>query len=574
MKKIALFLLLASITFYSYGQAPALFNYQGVARNAVGNVLVNKTITLRLSIHDGSTGGPIVYSETRSVVTNPFGLFNVQVGSPGATTVTGTIPGMNWAAGSKFIQVEIDPNGGASFFNIGTAQLASVPYAWFTSLSADLVLPFNKTQSDAGTLFKITNSGTGAGSTSLEGLTNSTANNTSAIIGTVTSTSPGGFSAGLRGINNGTGGQGIGVWGSQNGSGWGVYGQSPAGIGVFGASTAGNGVAGSSTAGAGIYGISNTGRAGFFENTNAANNTPTLFSTTNGNGWAAEFVSTNATSKALLTLGGLRFANINEGLNRILTSDAAGNATWQPLNLDGAWKIIGNTGTIDGTNFIGTLDNVPFNVRVNNNKAGRVDNVLRNAFWGYQAGNAMTTGHNNTAMGTEALFSNLTGRNNIAIGSRASYNSTTASFTVAVGDSALFNNTADQNTAVGSNSLYLNTTGTYNTAIGSLSLRSNGTGSANTGLGETALYNNTTGNGNTAVGSSTTFNNTSGSFNTAMGYNSLFFNSSGHSNVAVGMRSLYRNETGSNIVAIGDSALLNNLANRSVAVGSKALYSN
>jgi hypothetical protein len=63
-----------------------------VARNSVGNVLVNKTITLRLTIHDATAGGAVVYQESRTTLTNPFGLFNVQVGSPGATNVTGTIP--------------------------------------------------------------------------------------------------------------------------------------------------------------------------------------------------------------------------------------------------------------------------------------------------------------------------------------------------------------------------------------------------------------------------------------------------------------------------------------------------
>jgi hypothetical protein len=52
-----------------------------------------------------------------------------------------------------------------------------------------------------------------------------------AIYGVVNSTSPGGFSAAVRGQNNGTGGNGIGVWGSQAGSGWGVYGTSVSGIG-------------------------------------------------------------------------------------------------------------------------------------------------------------------------------------------------------------------------------------------------------------------------------------------------------------------------------------------------------
>ncbi|WEK34017.1 MAG: hypothetical protein P0Y53_16135 [Candidatus Pseudobacter hemicellulosilyticus] len=119
----------------SQAQAPGMLNYQGVARNAVGNVISNKAITLRLSIREGSANGSIAYSETRSVTTNAFGLFNAQVGGTGATAQTGTITGVNWASGSKFMQVEIDPNGGNSFTSIGTTQLLSVPYALFAGSS-------------------------------------------------------------------------------------------------------------------------------------------------------------------------------------------------------------------------------------------------------------------------------------------------------------------------------------------------------------------------------------------------------------------------------------------------------
>lgn len=300
--------LLMAVAAIGQSPAPGLFNYQGVARNSVGNVLINKTISLRLTIHDGTPGGPSVYQETRTVTTNPFGLFNVQVGGPGASSSSGTIPGVNWGVNAKYIQVEIDPNGGSTFINIGTAQIASVPYALYSSLSNDLVLPFNKTQSDAGTLFKVTNSGTGAGSTALEGLTNSTAGNAYAVIGTVTSSSPGGFSTGVRGINNGTGGLGIGVWGSQNGSGWGVYGTAPSGIGGNFASTSGTGVQGSSSSGVG-------GR----------------FTSTSGN--------------ALYTTGGVRLQGINEGANRVLTTiPGDGTATWQD---PAAVGIVTGSGTLN-----------------------------------------------------------------------------------------------------------------------------------------------------------------------------------------------------------------------------------
>ena len=114
------------------------------------------------------------------------------------------------------------------------------------------------------------------------------------VVGEITSTSPGSFSAGVRGINNGTGGSGIGVWGSQEGIGWGVYGTSMDGTGVrgtcYGTGSGGNGVWGShqdtgygvygtSTAGAGVhgkvlgtlgdgvsgYGIGNLAYAGWFD---------------------------------------------------------------------------------------------------------------------------------------------------------------------------------------------------------------------------------------------------------------------------------------------------------------------
>lgn len=130
MKQLILLIaVMLLITTGSMAQAPGLLNYQGVARNAVGNVIANKSIKLRLSIHDGTSGGPVVYRETRSLNTNAFGLFTAQIGGPGATDVTGTIAGVNWGAGAKFLEVEIDPAGGNNFKSIGNTQLVSVPYA-------------------------------------------------------------------------------------------------------------------------------------------------------------------------------------------------------------------------------------------------------------------------------------------------------------------------------------------------------------------------------------------------------------------------------------------------------------
>ena len=132
MKKILLQLCVA-LLFVSAAsaQAPGIFNYQAVARNSVGNALASKNIGVKINIHDGSAAGLIVYSETRTLTTNPFGLFNVQIGSPGASNVSGTIAAVNWATNEKFIEVLMDQNGGSAFVVMGTTQLASVPFACY-----------------------------------------------------------------------------------------------------------------------------------------------------------------------------------------------------------------------------------------------------------------------------------------------------------------------------------------------------------------------------------------------------------------------------------------------------------
>jgi len=91
----------------------------------------------------------------------------------------------------------------------------------------------------------------------VSGVSGSSAANASAVYGEITSTSPGSFSAAVRGKNDGTGGTGIGVYGSQAGAGWGVYGTSVSGVGVNASGGSGIGVAGSGATG--VYAVGTTG---------------------------------------------------------------------------------------------------------------------------------------------------------------------------------------------------------------------------------------------------------------------------------------------------------------------------
>jgi len=131
MKKIiSTFTILFLFTALAFAHPPSKFNYQGVARNASGQPLVNQKISLRISIFDTkvtNTTPVLVYSETHIDTTNAFGLFDVLVG--GGVVVSGTIKDINWAQGEKDMQVEIDPAGGTAFVLLGKSRLQSVPFS-------------------------------------------------------------------------------------------------------------------------------------------------------------------------------------------------------------------------------------------------------------------------------------------------------------------------------------------------------------------------------------------------------------------------------------------------------------
>ena len=308
------------VTVAAEAQAPAFINYQGVARNSVGNALVNKSITLRLSIREGGALGNITYRETRTVITNAFGLFSVQVGGAGASNVTGSVAGTDWKVGTKWMQVEIDPEGGSNLKDVGTTQLTSVPYSLFTSQSGDVVLPFLKSQGEDVPLYKLINTNNNASSLAYEGLSSSTANNATAIRGIMTSVSPGVFSAAVTGQNNGTGANGIGVFGNQNGTGWGVYGTTPGGIGVYGNSVTGIGVYGQTATGTSVMGfkdINGQGNAGLFRNTSTINFSPVLSVQSNGPG--------DGINISMAGLGNGNIININNAANIASVFSASGN---------------------------------------------------------------------------------------------------------------------------------------------------------------------------------------------------------------------------------------------------------
>ncbi len=142
MKKCSVIVFLF-ISLLFKAQAPQFLNYQGIARDASGN-LVTTLVGLRFEIIQGSATGFVVYDEETTSMPSSAGIFTAAIGN-GAVN-SGTFSAIDWATGPYFIRVGVDPTGGNSFSTVSTSKLLSVPYALYAEKSG------NSTALPTGTL--------------------------------------------------------------------------------------------------------------------------------------------------------------------------------------------------------------------------------------------------------------------------------------------------------------------------------------------------------------------------------------------------------------------------------------
>src|SRR5688572_10765039 len=90
------------LCFAAISQIPQGINYQAVARNSSNGVLAIQGVRVKISIIDSIPSGVIQYSETHTVTTNQFGLFNIVIGT--GNVVSGTFTSITWPTGNKFIK--------------------------------------------------------------------------------------------------------------------------------------------------------------------------------------------------------------------------------------------------------------------------------------------------------------------------------------------------------------------------------------------------------------------------------------------------------------------------------------
>ncbi|MCE7934734.1 MAG: hypothetical protein DYG96_09090 [Chlorobi bacterium CHB2] len=279
----------------------------------------------------------------------------------------------------------------------------------------------------------------------------------------------------------------------------------------------------------------------------------------------------------------------------LLTSDLTGKLAWLPgVPQSGYWTLTGNAGTTAGTNFIGTTDNIAFQIHVNNVAAGTFGtstqgngrvmrfeptNLSPNILGGHHD-NSITTGARgatiagggsnvspNSITGATTDFATISG----GVGNTASApNATVVGGTgnTASGDAGTVGGTSS--TASGANSVAFGTSVTASgaaavamggstlargnnsvamglsaqTAVAATAAISLGNGTNANGVNSVAMGNSTTASGNTAtaMGGSTT---ASGDTATAMGNST---NASGRAATAMGSQVT---ASGSNSIAMG-----------------------
>lgn len=224
-------------------------------------------------------------------------------------------------------------------------------------------------------------------------------------------------------------------------------------------------------------------------------------------------------------------------------------------SISSSWTLGGNIGTNPSANFIGTVDSIPLQFRVNNKPSGKIDLYNVNTFFGYQAGKSMTSGWGSIGIGQNALKNTTAGVENIAIGENTLQANATASDNIAIGKFTMANfTTGTGNVTLGNFALQNNTSGVENTVVGRAALYTDTTGFANTVMGYNGMFNNKNGHSNTAIGRTALNGNTSGFENVAVGRSALFNNSTGSQNTGVGRNALTSNGTGTLVTALGFQA--------------------
>jgi hypothetical protein len=464
MKAKIIFVALLSFPFCLLSsQVPQGFNYQAAARDGAGQPIKEVSLPVRITIQTSLSGGTILWQETRTALTDVFGVMSFVVGGPGGVR-TGGVPNfsdISWASQTLYIKTEIRyPITNSDYTDLGTTQIWSVPYSL---VSKNLQQPVDKltvrgnTSSFDEALFEVKN-------------------NTGQTILAV-------YNEGVRiyvddGAKGSKGGFAVGGFGLEKDA------------------------------------FSDKYMDVSREGVNIYLDTDPLTKTKKGGFAVGSLDMAKGTVQKLL--------DVNMDCVRVFIDDLPGKPTKGGFAVSGF-----ETGKGPDDNFLkvdltkikaGKVEYInltPQNTFIgelagkNNALAG--DNGAYNSFIGYQSGFNNTSGHHNTYIGWKAGYN---------VGPDAHYN-------IFIGNSTGYNNYGSNNIFIGDRSGNRNTSGTQNVFIGLQAGQKNKTGNNNMFLGSNAGQRDSTGSNNTFVGTAAGQYNIVGSDNVYMGWRAGNVNNAG-----------------------------------------------
>ncbi len=378
MKTITKLFVYSLVAFFcslnSKAQDSSGMTYQAVIRNSSNALVANSVIGAKVSILKDSPTGAIVYSESHLPTTNSNGLATFIIGL--GTAISGDYGTIDWSVGTYYLQTSIDPTGGSNYTITSTSQFLSVPYAllaensrnaWNTTGNTTNSSDFIGSTNNVDVVFKRNNakagiigySNTALGTGALEDNTTLGTGNTALGQFAMQNNTAGLSNVGLgrsalRGNTIGNGNTAIGEAASYSNAGF--YNTAVGTNSLYYTKGDQNTALGwraleNLTSGGGNIGIGKIVDVPSPTTNNQLSIGNVIYGTNMGNTAAGTIgIGVPVPTEKLEVAGKTKTINLQvtngAGANKVLTSDATGNATWQNTNKNTGFDVRASNQTI------------------------------------------------------------------------------------------------------------------------------------------------------------------------------------------------------------------------------------
>lgn len=378
-KLLVFFLFSFFCSLNSNAQVVSGMTYQAVIRYSSNTLVSNALVGVKISIIETSATGTVVYSERHTPTTNANGLATFVIGT--GTVLLGDFFAINWTNGLHFIKTETDPTGGTNYTITNTSQLNTVPYSQFAENSlyasysgdswkktgnvVDVTTDFIGSTNDVDVVFKRASNRSGR-----IGISSTSFGNGALGLGSYT-TSNSAFGSFSLSLNTGLGNVGVGYEalylntnGNLNtavgasalrgntGNNNTAIGNSSLQIATGDQNTAiGWGSLGNLTTGGGNIAIGKLTNVPSPTTNNQLSIGNVIYGTNMGDTTTGTIgIGVPVPTEKLEVAGKTKTINLQvtngAGVNKVLTSDATGNATWQNTNKNTGFNVRASNQTI------------------------------------------------------------------------------------------------------------------------------------------------------------------------------------------------------------------------------------